>query len=117
MVRCSSPLLIVFKRTGGRQWLKPWGHPGLTKHQKARKRRRDRRSAENRAALTVAEQSHWQYLRETGQTPHWGESAEIVRQRKLQADQRWRYWKATRDKYLPSLSSLHQAILQESSRA
>lgn len=117
MVRCSTPLLIVFKRTGGRQWLKPWGHTGLSKHQKTRQRRRHRRSAENRAVLSFAEQSHWQHLRETDQKPHWGESAEIVRQRKLQSDHRWRLWKATRERYLPSLSVLQQAITQESQRS
>lgn len=29
----TAPLLVVFKRTGGRLWNKPWGLPPLTKTQ------------------------------------------------------------------------------------
>jgi hypothetical protein len=124
MVHCSTPslisssayLLIVFKRTGGRQWLKPWGFTGLSQHQKARKRRQKRRADANRAVLSEAETSHWEHITETGQLPHWGVSNEQIRQAKLDTKRRWLLWRATESKYLPGIAYLQQIIDREATR-
>ena len=124
MVHCSTPslissstkLLIVFKRTGGRAWLKPWGYTGLTQTQKTRRRRKENRAAANRAVLREAEASHWEHLYATGQLPHWGVSNEQVRQGKLDSKRRWLLWRATAAKYMPDLVFLHELVKKESSR-
>jgi hypothetical protein len=116
MVRCSTPLLIVFKRTGGRAWLKKWGFKGLSREQKANRRKSEIKLLFNRLALEYADQSHWAYLEETGQKPHWGESKEVVRQRKLDDQRRWELWRATREKYLPDLEQLIASINLETKR-
>lgn len=124
MVHCSTPalisssaqLLIVFKRTGGRAWLKPWGYTGLTQPQKSRRRRKEKRAAANRAVLYEAEASHWDHLKATGQIPHWGVSNETIRQAKLDTKRRWLLWRATSAKYLPDLVYLQDLIKREASR-
>lgn len=113
MVSPSSPLLIVLKRTGGKAWLKPWGYTGLTQTQKANKRQRLRLHAKNRDTLRAAEQRQWNILENAGQLPHWGESAEVARRRKLAADRRWSLWKAVCKQHVPSLEALRSAIATE----
>lgn len=117
MVCASSPLLIVFKRTGGRAWLKPWGFKGHTQTQKSTRRHQQKRLASNADALREAETAHWAHLEATGTLPHWGESVEQVRQRKLSADRKWTLWQAASKRYLPQLQSLHDSILQETRRS
>ena len=116
MVSATNLALIVFKRTGGRAWLKPWGFKGETQTQKANRRKELVRFASNRYALKEAELSHWAHLEATSQLPHWGESAEKVRQRKLDATRKASLWKATQHLYLPRIIAIQQAIAAESAR-
>ena len=117
MVSASSVALIVFKRTGGRAWLKPWGFTGLTQTQKANRRHSAARFAANREALREAEASHWQHLESTDTLPHWGESHERVRQRKLDARRKDLLWKAATERYYPRLQALQAAIAAEAGGA
>jgi len=41
----------VFKTTGGRQWLKPWGVPTITKANKRNFKQRSKRTQENQKLL------------------------------------------------------------------
>jgi hypothetical protein len=116
MVSATHVALIVFKRTGGRAWLKPWGFTGFNQTQKATRRKQNARFARNRDALRQAEDAHWQHLEATSTLPHWGESHERVRQRKLDSRRKNLLWKAARDRYLPRINALFDAIQQESSR-
>lgn len=116
LISCSATLLIVFKRTGGRAWLKPWGFTGLTQPQKARRRRKEKVAAANRAVLDEAEASHWAHINATGQVPHWGLSNEQVRQSKLDTKRRWLLWKATAAKYLPDIAYLQNLVQRETAR-
>ena len=116
MVSATNIALIVFKRTGGRAWLKPWGFKGETQTQKANRRKELVRFAANRHALKEAETAHWAHLQATGQLPHWGESIEKVRQRKLDARRKASLWKATQQLYLPRIAAIQQAIAAEASR-
>jgi hypothetical protein len=116
MVSASSLLLIVFKRTGGRAWLKPWGFTGHTQTQKATRRKQNRRFVANRDALRQATEAHWESLAASGSLPSWGESRETVRQRKLDARRKWYLWQATQARYFPLLETLHASIERESKR-
>ena len=116
MVSVSSTLLIVFKRTGGRAWLKPWGFTGLTQTRKSNRRKQAARFAANREALSQLEAAHWAALEAAGETPHWGEGKEVVRQRKLDASRKWALWQATQQRYFPQLELLHSSIVSESAR-
>ena len=116
MVSATSVALIVFKRTGGRAWLKPWGFTGHTQTQKANRRQILVRFAANRDALKQSEQAHWGHLEATGQLPHWGESTERVRQRKLDSRRKASLWKATQQLYLPRIAAIQQAIAAEVAR-
>lgn len=113
MVSASAAALIVFKRTGGRAWLKPWGFTGLTQTQKATRRHQEVRFASNRDALRQAENSHWQQLEASGELPHWGESHEKVRQRKLSSHRKDLLWRAAGERYFPKLRALQADIEQE----
>jgi hypothetical protein len=115
-MRASSALLIVFKRTGGRAWLKPWGFKGLTQTQKANRRKRGKAIANNREVLTLASNAQWSALRAAGELPHWGEGAEVIRQRKLNADRKWRLWRAVSARYMPTLQSIENQIIRETNR-
>ena len=116
MVSASSTLLIVFKRTGGRAWLKPWGFKGLTQTQKANRRKQDRRLAANRSALKDLENVHWAALHSAGELPHWGESKETIRQRKLDARRKALLWQAAQQRYFPQLERLQSSIIAECDR-
>lgn len=50
MVTVSSVLCVVFKRTGGRLWNKPWGLPPLSPTQK-RNRLKERRKQQAVASI------------------------------------------------------------------
>jgi hypothetical protein len=116
MVSASNALLIVFKRTGGRAWLKPWGFKGLEQTQK-RNRRKDRhRLVCNADTLRIAEKAHWDRLDAEGALPHWGESKERVRQRKLRAHRKWELWLGVQEKLFPPLKAMHESILEEARR-
>lgn len=117
MVCPSNPLLIVFKRTGGKLWLKPWGFTGLTQTRKENRKTARAVEATNRQVLFDANRSHWDHLAAAGALPHWGESAEKTRLRKLAANRKWALWKAVSGAHLPHLVNLHNNIVSESSRA
>jgi hypothetical protein len=116
MVSSSNVLLIVFKRTGGRAWLKPWGFKGLTKTQKRNRRQQRHNLACNADTLRTAKNAHLEQLEVEGRLPHWGESKEQVRQRKLDAHRKWVLWQAVQQKYLAPLQALHESILKEANR-
>lgn len=53
-MRLSLAVAAVLKTTGGKLWLKPWGHPGLTKATKANRLGAVRADERSRKALADA---------------------------------------------------------------
>ena len=113
MVCVSNSLFIVFKRTGGRAWLKPWGFTGLTQTQKANHGKQREVETSNRNVLRIAEASHWDLLDSLGAAPPWGESIEKTRLRKLGANQKLKLWNSVASQIIPSILRLQQHIVEE----
>lgn len=53
-MRLSLAVAAVLKTTGGKLWLKPWGHPGLTKAAKSNRLGAVRADERSRKALADA---------------------------------------------------------------
>lgn len=53
-MRLSLAVAAVLKTTGGKLWLKPWGHPGLTKAAKSNRLGAVRADERSRKALAEA---------------------------------------------------------------
>jgi len=53
-MRFTAPLLVVYKKTGGRLWNKPWGLPPLTKTQIRNRKKENNIVQQTLTALRLA---------------------------------------------------------------